>query len=176
MGVAADLGIAPLRVSPLARVNQWFASSTVGAPILSRTMPALDALTLRLTRGRTTYTEGVAGLPTIYVTTRGARTGARRTVPLLAVVSGDDLAVIGSIWGRARHPGWVHNLLADPHATVTRHDRRLEVVAREVTGPEADRIWAAARALYRGYRTYPGRTHGRTIRVFLLTAPAAGGS
>lgn len=36
---------------------------------------------------------------------------------------------------------------------------------------DVDRIWAAARALYRGYRTYPGRTHGRTIRVFLLTTP-----
>jgi deazaflavin-dependent oxidoreductase (nitroreductase family) len=169
MGVAADLGITSARVPALARANQWFASSTIGAGILSWTMPALDSLTLKLTRGRTTYTEGVAALPTIYLTTRGANTGASRTVPLLAVVTGGDLAVIGSNWGRARHPGWVHNLLADPHATVAWHDHRLDVVAREATGPDADRIWAAARALYRGFRTYPARTYGRTIRVFLLT-------
>jgi deazaflavin-dependent oxidoreductase (nitroreductase family) len=171
MGVAADLGITSPRVSALARVNQRFASSTLGAGILSRTMPALDALTLKLTRGRTTYTEGVAALPTIYLTTRGAKTGEPRTVPLLAVVTGGDLAVIGSNWGRARHPGWVHNLLADPHATVAWHDRHVEVVAREASGSDADRIWAAARALYRGFRTYPARTQGRTIRVFLLTTP-----
>lgn len=170
--MAADLGITSPRVSAPARVNQWLASSTLGAAVLSRTMPTMDALTLTLTRGRTTYTEGVAALPTIYLTTRGAKTGEPRTVPLLAVVIGDDLAVIGSNWGRARHPGWVHNLLADPHATVARHDRHLEVVAREATGADADRIWAAARVLYRGYRTYPARTQGRTIRVFLLTMPS----
>jgi hypothetical protein len=47
--------------------------------------------------------------------------------------------VIGCNWGRANHPGWVHHLLADPHGTVAWHDRRLDVVAREATGPDADR-------------------------------------
>jgi deazaflavin-dependent oxidoreductase (nitroreductase family) len=136
--------------------------------MLSRTMPGVDALTLKLTRGRTTYTEGVAALSTIYLTTRGAKTGQPRTVPVLAVVVGDDLAVVGSNWGRPHHPGWVHNLLADPHATVARHNRRIDVVAREATGADAARIWAAARVLYRGFRTYPARTQRRTIRVFIL--------
>jgi len=171
MGVVGELGLTSLRVSALARSGQWFASSKVGASIFSRLMPALDALTLKATRGRTTFTEGVAALPTIYLTTRGAKTGQPRTVPLLAVVAGDDLAVIGSNWGRGRHPGWVHNLLADPHATVARRDRTVDVVAKEAEGADADRIWSAARALYRGYRTYPARTHGRTIRVFVLSTP-----
>lgn len=37
----------------------------------------------------------------------------------------------------------------------------------------ADGIWGAGRALYRRFRTYPARTHGRTIRVFLLTTPTS---
>jgi hypothetical protein len=95
-------------MSTLARVNQFFASSRLGAGVLSRTMPGLDALTVKRTRGRTTYTEGVAALPAIYLTTRGAKTGQLRTVPLLAVVADDDLAVIGSNWGRAQAgaPEW----------------------------------------------------------------------
>ena len=171
MAVASDLGITARRKSVLARLNQWFASSALGASLLSRTMPAIDALTARATGGRTTYTEGVAGLPTIYLTTRGARTGQPRTVPLVAIVTGDDVAVIGSNWGRAHHPGWVHNLLAHPHAKVASRDRSVDVVAREATGAEAERIWTAARALYRGYRMYPARSQGRIIRVFILKNP-----
>jgi deazaflavin-dependent oxidoreductase (nitroreductase family) len=76
--------------------------------------------------------------------------------------------VIGSNWGRAAHPGWVHNLDADPHATVTWHGRSIDTRVREATGEEAEVIWQAARSLYRGFRTYPARTGGREIRVFVL--------
>jgi deazaflavin-dependent oxidoreductase (nitroreductase family) len=83
------------------------------------------------------------------------------------------LAIIGSNWGRPQHPAWVHNLSADPHATLARDHQRLDVIARELTGPEADDVWKTARGLYRGFRAYPSRTHGRAIRVFAFEkAPA----
>jgi deazaflavin-dependent oxidoreductase (nitroreductase family) len=168
MGVAAELGIRPPRRTILDRSGQWFASTTVGAQVMSRVMPAMDTFVMKVTGGRTTFAEAGAGLPTIYLTTRGAKTGLSRTVPLVAVVDGDQLAIIGSNWGRSQHPAWVHNLLADPRATIAWGRHSLPVTARELTGPDADRIWQHARAFYRGFRTYPTRTHGRTIRVFLL--------
>jgi hypothetical protein len=81
MSVVADLGLTSRHASGLLglsdRLGQWVAPSTP-AVLLARTMPALDALILTVTRGRTTFTEGVAGLPTIYLTTRGASTGQPR--------------------------------------------------------------------------------------------------
>jgi deazaflavin-dependent oxidoreductase (nitroreductase family) len=77
--------------------------------------------------------------------------------------------VIGSNFGRAKQPGWVINLTADPRATVSYRGRQAQVVARELTGAEADQVWAAARPLYRGFATYPAMATGRTIRVFQLS-------
>jgi deazaflavin-dependent oxidoreductase (nitroreductase family) len=187
MGLADALRLAPPRTSRFARMNSWLAATRPVAKVFSVVMPPLDALAQRVSGGRTTVTELAAGLPTIYLTTRGARSGLERTVPLLAVVvagSGDglvgadaggaadggaDVAVIGSNWGGARHPGWVHNLAAHPEAAVTHRGRIVDVRARELAGDEAERVWALARTVYRGYRTYPERTGGRVIRVFLLS-------
>jgi deazaflavin-dependent oxidoreductase (nitroreductase family) len=173
MGVVSDLGISSPQASRLHRAVRWCASTVVGARVLSRLVPGLDSAVMTMTRGRGTSVEALAGLPTVSLTTRGAKTGLARTVPLVAVVDGDDVAVIGSNWGRPHHPAWVHNLIADPHATVSWRGRSADVVAREVTGHDAERIWQRARAIYRGFRTYPTRTQGRTIRVFVLETSAA---
>ncbi len=168
MGVTSQLRMSPPGRSPVARSGQWLASTPLGARAFRPIQPSLDRLTLRLSGGRTTFTEGVAGLPTVYLRTVGARTGLPREVPLIGLTIEDDIAVIGSNWGQGSHPAWVHNLNADPRATVSRHGRSAQVVAREAVDAEAERIWQAARQLYRGFRTYPDRTGGRVIRVFVL--------
>ncbi len=174
MGIAADLGVIPLGRSPVARAVRHLASTGPGARVFSRLVPLLDTAFLRASSGRATASEWVAGLPTVHLTTTGARSGQPRTVSLAAVVVGDDLAVIGSNWGRSRHPAWVHNLTAHAEAEVARAGRRVPVSAVEATGAEAERIWQAARQLYRGFSTYPQRTGGRRIRVFVLH-PSPGG-
>jgi deazaflavin-dependent oxidoreductase (nitroreductase family) len=50
------------------------------------------------------------------VTTTGARTGQRRTAPLLGVPAGEDIAVIGTSFGQPRTPGWYHNISCRPPA------------------------------------------------------------
>jgi deazaflavin-dependent oxidoreductase (nitroreductase family) len=168
MGVAGDLGVIQPGRSPLARAVRYLASTGPGARFFSRLVPPLDAAFLRASRGRVTASEWIAGLPTVHLTTTGARSGQPRTISLAAVVVGDDLAVIGSNWGRSRHPAWVHNLAAHPHAEVARAGRRVPVTAVQATGEQAERIWQEARRLYRGFRTYPQRTGGRPIRIFVL--------
>jgi deazaflavin-dependent oxidoreductase (nitroreductase family) len=189
VGVAAQLGIRPVgpggsrtsRLGALARGPrrgvQAFAGTRPGAWVFARTLHHLDRAVAGLTRGRTTLTDVLAGLPAVQLTTTGARSGLPRTVPLLGIAVQDGLAVIGSNFGARSHPGWVHNLLADPAATVSRHNRSVAVLAREADGDEADRIWQLARRLYHGYALYPERTQGRVIRVFVLdpaTRPATG--
>ena len=168
MGLAAELAIHPPGRSPIGRGIRWFAGSRGGAWCLAPTLRHLDRWALRLTGGRTTVSDGLGGVPTLFLTTTGARSGQPRTSQLIAVPAGDDLAVIGSNFGRAAQPGWVANLTADPRAAATCRGRTAAVLARELTGAEADRVWAAGRLMYRGFSTYPEMAAGRTIRVFLL--------
>src|SRR4051794_34791933 len=81
----------------------------------------LDRLTFRATRRRTTFTALASGLPIVMLTTTGARSGAPRRHPVIAVPDGDAFVVVGSNYGRAHHPGWYHNLRAHPRVMVE-HD------------------------------------------------------
>jgi deazaflavin-dependent oxidoreductase (nitroreductase family) len=174
--LAAQLRVRPLGRSLPARGIRWFAGSKVGAWTLAPTLRHVDRGMLWLTRGRMTVSNGPAGTPTLFLTTTGARSGQARTAQLIAVPAGADLAVIGSNFGRAATPGWVANLMADPRCTASYRDRSVQVVARELTGAEADQVWAEARQLYRGFSTYPAMAANRTIRVFRLELPSAGES
>ncbi len=169
MGTISALGLPAPRRDPFSRAVAVVASSRPGAAVFKVLLPVLDRAASRATGGRRTATELTAGLPTVYLTTRGARSGLDRTVPLIAVPFGEDVVVVGSNWGGAKHPGWVHNLAADPSGRLAHGGREVAVRARELAGEEADRAWATARDLYRGYRTYPARTGGREIRLFVLT-------
>jgi deazaflavin-dependent oxidoreductase (nitroreductase family) len=168
MGVAAELGLRYGNSSALGRAVRWFAGSRPGAWISSRILPHLDPWTHRRSGGRTTVSDLLSGVPTIFLTTTGARSGLQRTAQLIAVPAGADVAVIGSNFGRAAHPGWVANLAADPRATLSHRGRSLDVIARELGGAEAEQVWADGRALNRGFATYPAMAAGRSIRIFKL--------
>ena len=106
------------------------------------------------------------------LTTTGAKTGKPRTMPLLGIPVGEDLAVIGSNYGQRNTPGWVYNLEADPSAIVAYRDRSVEVVARRADEAETDRIFALGHAFYSGYAKYRLRADHRIIRVFILETAA----
>lgn len=106
----------------------------------------------------------------IDITTTGARTGRPRTTELYAweVGNGDQLVIVGSSGGSARHPAWVHNLRANPVASVTRGRTPREVMAREVTdSDERERLWALVVEAFPLYGQYQRRTD-RQIPLFVL--------
>ena len=74
--------------------------------LLARTIHRVDGATLRLSRGRTTASALLSGLPIIQLTTIGARSGRPRTVPLVGIPDGDRLILIASNWGQTKHPAW----------------------------------------------------------------------
>lgn len=108
----------------------------------------------------------LAGTPVISLTTVGVRSGERRTVPLLAIPHGGDIALIGTNWGQGRTPGWVHNLEANPEATVEYEGRSVSAIARRAGPEEADAVFEAARSVYLGYDRYRKRVPD--ARVFIL--------
>ena len=168
MGVAADLGYRVRPANAFQRVVQGFASTRPGAWTFSKVLRHLDDVVVRLTKGRTSAPEVLAGLPVVDVTTTGRKSGLRRTSHLIAVPVDDTLALLGTNFGQPSTPAWVLNLEADPRATVTHHGTTLEVAARPATETEQQRVLAGSATVYGGYLKYQQRITGRRLRIFLL--------
>jgi deazaflavin-dependent oxidoreductase (nitroreductase family) len=98
----------------------------------------------------------------------GARSGIRRTTPLLYVADGEDLVVVASKGGYPKHPAWFHNLRAHPETSVQVGREKRDVRARVATDAERPRLWKQAVASYKGYEDYQERSKGRTIPIVVL--------
>jgi deazaflavin-dependent oxidoreductase (nitroreductase family) len=137
--------------------------SAVLAVILHR----VDALLLRLTKGKRTFTR-MAALPIIQLTAKGAKTNHWRTLPLVAVPDGEKLVLIASNFGQKHYPGWYHNLKAHPDCEVRLNGRPHAYVARESLGGERDQYFQLAVSYYEGYVKYEERAAPRKIPVMVL--------
>ncbi len=169
MGLLADLGYEyPASVGRLRRLAQAFVSSRPGAWLAQRQLHRVDRWVFGLTAQRATFSSLVSGLPVLMVTTTGARSGTDRTVPLLGIPVGENLALVGSNFGQRPTPGWVHNLVAHPAAMVTYRTRSRSVRARPADDDTAGRVLEEGSRLYAGYAKYPSRAPHRVIRVFVL--------
>jgi deazaflavin-dependent oxidoreductase (nitroreductase family) len=103
----------------------------------------------------------------IRLTTRGRRSGAPRTVTLYAWPDDENLVIVGSAGGRARHPAWALNLRDNPTADVQEGKRQWAVRVHEATGNERERHWQLVTAAFPLYATYQSRT-SRTLPLFVL--------
>jgi deazaflavin-dependent oxidoreductase (nitroreductase family) len=107
--------------------------------------------------------------PTLILWTTGAKSGERRETPLLCWPEpGGSFLISGSNWGKANHPAWTANLLADPKAEVTFKRATFPVQAVLLEGSERAAIWPVLEKQFPGYRQYEV-TAGRPVRVFRLT-------
>lgn len=138
-----------------------------GATIHRMIAAPLDAPIMRATGGRVSL--AVGAMPLVVLTSSGARSGQRRETPLGYFTDGDDVILIASSYGRARHPSWYHNLLANPECELHIGPRGGPFVARPTEGAERDRLFALAVDHYLGYANYAKQTDGtRTIPVLRL--------
>ena len=129
---------------------------------------ALESV-LRFASGGRVGVLDLAGLPNVQITTSGRKTGLARTATVQYVPDGDGLVLVGSNWGRERHPSWSANLIATERVVVRRRGRRLVAKVRLLTGVERDKAWATALANWPNYQIAQDRAGGRQFRLFLLT-------
>ncbi len=170
MGIIQALGYEVREPNAVQVAMQHIAATRPGAWLFARTMHQMDSALLRLSRGQVTLPGVMAGLPVLTVTTIGARTGQRRSAPLLGVPMGEDIAVIGTRFGQARTPGWYHNMRADPKVEVTYRNKTVKAIAREAGDDESKAIWDRARTIYVGYEVYANRIKNRRIHLMVLSA------
>jgi deazaflavin-dependent oxidoreductase (nitroreductase family) len=102
----------------------------------------------------------------------GARTGSRRTSPLMYHEDGDTVAVMASKAGQPTNPAWLHNLKANPDTTIQIGREVRGVRARVATDEERDRLWPLSVAFYPGYEFFARNAKGRKIPIVIL-APRA---
>lgn len=105
--------------------------------------------------------------PLLLLTHRGAKTGTVRTNPVAYFPDGDRYAIVASKGGAPTNPDWYHNLLVNPEASIEVGIERLDVVARESTPEERERLWEMITARNAAFARYEDRT-ARTIPVVLL--------
>jgi F420H(2)-dependent quinone reductase len=101
----------------------------------------------------------------------GARSGVRRTSPLIFYEFGDVVAVAASKAGQPTHPAWFHNLLAHPETTIQIGSRNRNVRARVATDAERKALWPKFVAAYPGYEFFQRNARGRKIPIMILDPP-----
>jgi deazaflavin-dependent oxidoreductase (nitroreductase family) len=112
----------------------------------------------------------VRGMPLLYLTTVGARSGKTRTNPLGRFDDGQGgWLVVASAGGAATHPGWYHNIAAHPEDVVAdvggvRHPVRVD----QLDGAARDEAWQQIVATAPQFGGYQERTD-RPLPVLRLT-------
>jgi F420H(2)-dependent quinone reductase len=134
-------------------------------PIL-RNATQLHVLIYRATRGRVGH-RFRGGPPMLLLDHVGARSGVKRTTPLVYVRDGDKIVIVASKGGHPRHPAWFHNLRANPDTTIQVGSTREAVRARVADPPERTRLWPKVIEVYPGYEGYQQRTE-REIPLVIL--------
>ena len=98
----------------------------------------------------------------------GARSGVKRTSPLMYHAHGDAIAVVASKAGQPTNPAWFHNLEANPDTTIQIGSVVREVRARVASDAERARLWPEFVAFFPGYDFYQRNAQGRKIPIVIL--------
>ncbi len=105
--------------------------------------------------------------PLVLITTTGAKSGKRRTTPIVYTTDGENVVVIASKGGAPTSPDWFHNLVANPDVTVELPNEKFETRARVAETPERERLYRAQAALMPNFADYEKATT-RKIPVVVL--------
>ena len=134
-------------------------------PVLNRVMGAHTTV-YRLTRGVVGHR--IPGGPSMLLLEHvGAKSGTRRTSPLVYGRDGDAYVLVASKGGNPKNPAWYHNLRANPDTTIQVGSKRRAVRARVANAQEHKRLWPKIVKRYSGFGDYQERTKRKIPLVIL---------
>jgi deazaflavin-dependent oxidoreductase (nitroreductase family) len=102
----------------------------------------------------------------------GARSGAARVSPLMALPTDEGWIVAASKGGAPDEPAWAHNLRANERVAVETGEGKIAATAIDLPPAERDAAWQRFLDASPGFGEYERRT-SRTIAVFHLVRDAA---
>jgi deazaflavin-dependent oxidoreductase (nitroreductase family) len=125
----------------------------------------------RATRGR--IGGRLPGLPPMLALDHiGAKSGTRRTTPLVYMPDGQNFLIVAAKGGHPENPSWLYNLRAQPDTEIQIGSRRIAVHAREADAAERRRLWPMAATYNSHWRRYQRRTR-REIPLLILAPRSA---
>ncbi len=122
--------------------------------------------TYERTGGREANTLRDTGIPIVIITSRGAKSGKLRKFALMRVEHDGEYALVASKGGAPEHPGWYHNLVAEPLVEIQDGPTPQDYTTAIVEGDERAAWWERAVGVYSPYAEYAERTD-RQIPVFV---------
>lgn len=111
---------------------------------------------------------GASTAPILLLDHTGAKSGIRRTSPLMYHREGDVIAVVASKAGQPSHPAWFHNLIAHPDTAVQLGSEVCNVRARVASDEERVQLWPKFVRFYPGYETFQHMANGRQLPIVIL--------
>jgi deazaflavin-dependent oxidoreductase (nitroreductase family) len=136
---------------------------------LGRRSTKLHVALYRSTGGR--FGGHIPGWPEariVLVDHKGAKSGVRRTSPVMYQEVGESIVVMASKAGQPTNPAWFHNLMANPETTIQTGSLVRAVRARLAEGQERARLWARFVDIYPGCEDYQRNAGGRVIPIVVL--------
>ncbi|MET0910577.1 MAG: nitroreductase/quinone reductase family protein [Ilumatobacteraceae bacterium] len=107
--------------------------------------------------------------PLVILHTIGAKSGALREIPLVALVEGDELIVFGSKAGATDNPDWVYNLRANPAITVEYGTETFTAEVTELSVEDSQAKIQEQAQLMPQFGEYVKTAAPRVIPAFTLT-------
>ena len=151
-GTMADAKLAPnLPDWMVEHANRYLASGGTDGHMYKITVPGRGEITA----------------PALLLTTTGRKSGDKFMFPLFYGTDGGSYFVIASKGGAPQHPGWYHNILANPDVEVQVGTKKMNARARTTEGEERLRLWKKALEFWPPYADYQLKTE-REIPVVVL--------
>ena len=116
--------------------------------------------------------EGRPPRPLLLLTTKGRRSGASHTTPLVYLADGARFIVFGTHGGSPEDPDWFRNLVVAGSATVEVLDETFTARAVVITGDERDRLYATQVERFPQFADYEKKV-ARVIPVVALEKVAS---
>lgn len=136
------------------------------AEVYRRLGPAIDPWLMRVSKG--SVARDVYGFPALLLLSTGAKSGQKRTSPLMYARDGADFLVVGTNFGTENHPAWTANLRKTPEAEIVVGAEVVPVIAEQLDEPTFQAFWPRFTVLYPGYESYLARLTDRRPRMFRL--------
>lgn len=141
------------------------------APVSLEEMLALNRRVIEEFRANDGKVSGMfANEPLLLLTTTGARSGEKRTNPLVHTVDGDRVVIIASFGGAPKHPAWFLNIRANPEVTIELPGEAFTSKAIIPEGEERRRIYDQHAAEMPRFAEYQAMTT-REIPVVVIPRP-----